>query len=87
MPINFPSSPTIGDVYSYNTRNWKWDGTAWYQVTLTFGPTGPTGPTGTTGDDSTVPGPTGPGGTNGTDGTNGTNGANDITPILMLGGI
>jgi hypothetical protein len=29
MPINFPSSPTVGQVYNYNQNSWTWDGTTW----------------------------------------------------------
>ena len=56
MAINFPASPTNGDTYTYGSRTWSWNGSAWDAITTTFGPTGPTGPTGSTG----VTGPTGP---------------------------
>jgi hypothetical protein len=30
MPaLNFPTSPTLNQVYSANGKTWKWDGTAW----------------------------------------------------------
>ena len=46
MPINFPASPSVNDTYSYGTRTWQWDGLAWKQISLQFGPQGPIGPTG-----------------------------------------
>lgn len=49
MPINFPASPSVNDTYSYGTRTWQWDGLAWKQISLQFGPQGPIGPTGPTG--------------------------------------
>ena len=55
MAINFPASPTNGDTYTYGSRTWSWNGSAWDAITTTFGPTGPTGPS--------VTGPTGPTGT------------------------
>lgn len=27
--IDWPTSPTVGQTYSYNGRTWKWDGAAW----------------------------------------------------------
>ncbi len=48
MPINFPISPTLNQVYTFGNRTWTWDGTAWVVVPLA-GPTGPTGPAGPTG--------------------------------------
>lgn len=27
--INFPSSPTSGEIYTFNTRSWIWNGYAW----------------------------------------------------------
>lgn len=29
MPINFPTSPSIGQSYTYNNTIWLWNGTAW----------------------------------------------------------
>lgn len=34
MALNFPSSPTIGDVYTSGTTKWSWDGTSWNATTL-----------------------------------------------------
>jgi hypothetical protein len=82
MPINFPSNPTVGQVYSYNGRNWIWRGFSW-QAVGDYGPTGPgsngttgpTGPTGANGSNGTT-GPTGPTGANGSNGATGPTGAN-----------
>lgn len=49
MPINFPASPAVNDTYSYGSRTWQWDGIAWKQISLAFGPPGPAGATGPTG--------------------------------------
>ena len=49
MAINFPTSPSVNDTYSYGTRTWQWDGVAWKQISLQFGPQGPIGATGPTG--------------------------------------
>ena len=27
--IDFPTSPTLGQTYTYNGRTWVWDGTGW----------------------------------------------------------
>jgi hypothetical protein len=27
--INFPSSPSVGDIYTYNNKTWTWNGTSW----------------------------------------------------------
>ena len=32
MPINFPSSPSVNDVYTYNGKSWIWNGSAWLAV-------------------------------------------------------
>ena len=29
MALDFPSSPTIGDIYNANNSTWKWDGVSW----------------------------------------------------------
>lgn len=70
MAINFPTSPTDGQTYTFGSFTWKWvaaTGT-WDAISTTAGPTGPTGPTGATGATgatSTVAGPTGPTGATG----------------------
>ena len=44
MPLDFPSSPTNGQVYD----QWQWDGSKWVAIVgaLPAGPTGPIGPAG-----------------------------------------
>lgn len=64
MPIDFPNTPAIGQVFLSEGRTWIWTGTVW-NAQAASGPTGPTGPTGSTGADSTVAGPTGPTGPEG----------------------
>lgn len=32
--INFPTSPTVNDVYTVNNRSWVWDGTSWVANTF-----------------------------------------------------
>ena len=29
MPINFPNSPALNDIYSYGNKSWKWSGSYW----------------------------------------------------------
>jgi collagen type VII alpha len=59
MPINFPNTPSLNQVYTFNGRSWEWTGTAWRAYTASFGPTGPTGVTGPTGSTGST-GATGP---------------------------
>jgi len=47
VPINFPISPTLNQVYTFGNRTWTWNGSTWVVVPLS-GPTGPTGPAGPT---------------------------------------
>lgn len=58
MPLNFPTSPTLNELYTFNSKTWRWDGAGWvsYNVGL-IGPIGLTGSIGATG----PTGPTGPG--------------------------
>jgi hypothetical protein len=50
MPINFPNTPTLNQVYTANTRSWTWNGNAWQLTTpVTTGPTGPSGASGAPG--------------------------------------
>jgi hypothetical protein len=70
MAIDFPSSPTVGDQYTFNTQVYQWNGIAWRLVrTLVIGPTGPAGPEGPA---SNVPGPQGPTGPTGPTGADST---------------
>lgn len=32
MALNFPSNPTTGDRYTYGDTIWRWNGTAWDNV-------------------------------------------------------
>jgi len=32
MPINFPSSPAVGDRYTFNNQTWEWNGYGWESV-------------------------------------------------------
>lgn len=32
MPINFPSSPSTNDTYTYLNRTWKFNGEGWEMV-------------------------------------------------------
>jgi hypothetical protein len=48
MPIDFPNSPSVNDLFTSGSTSWKWDGTVW-KVVRDFAPTGATGPTGNTG--------------------------------------
>lgn len=82
MAINFPTSPTVGENYTYNSRTWQWNGEGWQAVpgpvvigpTGATGGTGPTGPTGASGAAGAT-GPTGPTGANGANGPTGPTGA------------
>ena len=33
MAISFPTSPTVNDTYTYNSKTWTWDGTVWRLTT------------------------------------------------------
>ena len=32
MAIDFPNSPTLGQVFSFGGRNWRWSGYAWMRI-------------------------------------------------------
>lgn len=40
MPLNFPSGPTSGAIYSFNGKTWTWNGYAWDILVTTVGTTG-----------------------------------------------
>lgn len=36
MALNFPDSPTVGEVYSAGDRAWEWTGFVWKSVISTL---------------------------------------------------
>jgi hypothetical protein len=37
MALNFPSTPTVGQVYTSGSQSWTWNGTVWASSTGTSG--------------------------------------------------
>ena len=72
MPLNFPDSPTLNEIYTSGSNSWRWDGTVWNA--LSSSSVGPAGPQGVTGADSIIPGPTGAAGVTGSQGPTGPQG-------------
>jgi hypothetical protein len=75
MAISFPTSPSIGQIYTLPTgESWEWNGSAWQTLgqPSATGPAGPQGVTGSTG-------ATGPAGSNGPTGATGPAGSNGPT--------
>lgn len=35
MPIDFPNSPTLNEIYTYSGKTWIWNGTSWQSQTST----------------------------------------------------
>lgn len=56
MPLDFPTSPVLNELYTFGGKTWKWDGAGWvsYNVGL-IGPTGAIGPIGVTGATGAIP--------------------------------
>lgn len=47
--LDFPTSPTLGQTYTANSRTWKWDGSTWLSLgdglnPIAIGPTAPVNP-------------------------------------------
>lgn len=63
MAIDFPSSPTLNQIFSVGAFSYQWDGVKWVSIG-TPGATGPTGVTGATGPIG-ITGATGPQGAGG----------------------
>ena len=90
MAISFPTSPSIGQIYTLPTGEaWRWNGSAWESLgspgfTGPAGPAGPTGATGPTGPSGAAgaTGPTGPSGAAGATGPTGPTGPNGPMDIL-----
>lgn len=51
MALNFPSNPTLGDVYTEGNRTWTWNGRYWKATSVTIGYTGSRGEDGVIGRD------------------------------------
>jgi hypothetical protein len=49
MAINFPSTPTLNQVYTSGDRTWTWNGRYWKATSTTVGYTGSLGYTGSAG--------------------------------------
>lgn len=68
MPLNFPDTPSLNQIYTSGSNSWQWDGTVWNALSSaqvgingSAGATGATGSTGATGATGSV-GATGAGG-------------------------
>ena len=68
MPLDFPNSPSLNQIYTSGSNSWQWDGTVWNAISSSQigidgidGITGATGPAGVTGATGSI-GPTGPAG-------------------------
>jgi collagen type VII alpha len=92
MPIDFPSSPSSGQTYSFNSILWSWNNSvgAWERIfnggaTGSTGYTGATGPTGATGATGAT-GDTGPTGATGATGPTGATGATGPTGSIGVTG-
>jgi hypothetical protein len=88
--IDWPSNPTIGDIFTQNERTWKWNGFAWDSLGLVIeGPQGPTGIQGATGPQGIqgIQGATGPQGIQGATGLTGPQGIQGATGPTGLQGI
>ena len=59
MPLDFPPTPSVNELYTYGGYSWIWTGSAWnvYSASPTgnTGATGPTGPQGNTGPTGAFP--------------------------------
>ena len=78
MPLNFPDSPTLNEIYTSGSNSWRWDGTVWNALSSSsVGPAGSQGITGPTGDTG-LQGITGPQGATGATGATGPQGIQGI---------
>jgi hypothetical protein len=85
MPLNFPSSPSIGQIYiGPGGESWQWIGSSWKSIT-TFGTSGSSGSSGSSGTSGTD-GTSGSSGTSGTSGTSGSSGTSGVDGIIGIAG-
>jgi hypothetical protein len=82
MPIDFPTSPTLNQTYTFGGRTWSWNGFAWDNITTTFGPQGVQGTQGLQG----IQGTQGLVGIQGTQGTQGIQGEQGLQGTQGLTG-
>jgi hypothetical protein len=76
MLIDFPDSPTGGDLFTAAGKTWEWNGYAWDAITVQqIGATGPQGATG-------IIGPTGATGATGIIGSTGATGESGATGLI-----
>ena len=68
MPLNFPDTPSLNEIYTSGSNSWQWDGTVWNALSSSVvgingsnGSTGATGAAGVTGATGAT-GPQGPAG-------------------------
>jgi hypothetical protein len=54
MAIDYPNSPTLGQVYTYGSRTWTWTGVAWQATATSTGPQGIQGVQGIQGPNSAI---------------------------------
>jgi hypothetical protein len=53
--IDFPNTPSVGDLFTVNDITWEWDGIVWTGIgTPVAGPQGPEGPQGPKGEDGFI---------------------------------
>jgi hypothetical protein len=90
--INFPDSPTVGDLHTVGDFTWEWNGSVWLGASTPIpGPTGPSGPagesgaTGPTGAASTVTGPTGAQGATGPTGSSAN--TDELYALTVMGAV
>jgi hypothetical protein len=86
MPLDFPPTPSVNELYTYGGYSWIWTGSAWNVYSASpAGNTGATGPQGNTG-------PTGPQGNTGPTGAfptdyvisiDGITGAVNLKPFII----
>lgn len=72
--IDFPNSPTTGDLFTVGDITWEWTGTVWKGL----GTRGDAGPAGADGADGTD-------GTDGTDGAPGIPGEANFNTFMLMG--
>jgi hypothetical protein len=96
MPIDFPDSPEVNDIFSTNNTSWIWTGSKWNVYATSIGTQGPPGvvvqaeaPSDTSvlwfdTDEPAVVGPTGPAGETGPQGPEGPTGPQGPAGTVLI---